>query len=142
MKSIDELVDVLNSKNINFDILIEPDSGENIADICDWPLRTFPDTGWGNIDWNKVENKNQLDDFDISEAKDFFKLNFMLDDNEIVYLEWSNALRPTVSISYNDCLKIFETIIDLDMDCWIYSIEHSTVMESYHEGVVTIGKAE
>jgi len=134
------ILEKLDEQRVSYEFMMDLNTAEDDKEVVDWPFLNFPDTGWGQIDWDKVVSKSVCKEPDIDAKKAFIDKSFKLEAHEKVYVSWANAFSPTISIDYNDCLKMLFEILEEDFDCWIYSIEHKLIVESYHEGDLTFGK--
>ncbi len=139
IQSAEYILAKLKEKNVQYELMMDESTSEDDKGIVEWPFLNFPDSGWGHINWDSVEGKVVLNGIDLDSKKKFINNNFKLKDHDNVFISWSNALKPTISIRYADCINMLFDILEEDFDCWIYSIDKGLLIESYHDGGMTFG---
>ena len=94
------------------------------------------DTIVGKIDFSKISRKKEIeDDEDILE--ELHKNN--VDVNEQVYVFWFNADLPVIQTSIKNIIHVFDEVISVDFDTWIFCPKERYVVEYYHEGETFLG---
>jgi hypothetical protein len=139
IQSAEYILAKLKDNNVPYKLMMDESTSEDDKDIVEWPFLNFPDSGWGHINWDGVEDKAVLIGDDLESKKKFINKNFNLEGHADVFISWSNALKPTISVKYVDCINMLFDILEEDFDCWIYSIDKGLLIESYHDGGMTFG---
>jgi hypothetical protein len=100
----------------------------------------FVFTNWGRIDWNVIQNHIRIDgQLDMEKALN--KCNQSINENSQFIILWDSADLPAVKIPLSSLNENLEDITAVSFDTWVFSEEHSLVIEFYHEGETTIGTA-
>jgi len=123
MTLLDECIEAIGNNHEVFDDTMSFKLFDNFQD-------DFPFTSWGKIDWEQIENKQEI--HDLSQVDKLF-------DSEECYIFWDEGSLPVVKASFKDVLKGIDDVTAVSFDTWILSTTNNCVIEFFHEGEVTIG---
>ena len=101
---------------------------------------SFVFTSWGKIDWTSIQNKKEL-----REITNIVTLiqseNQNITNNSEFTILWDNGALPAIKVPLASIQGALEDIVAVSFDTWIFSDEHSLVIEFYHEGTITLGQS-
>ncbi|MBO2533226.1 MAG: hypothetical protein CW342_10135 [Thermoactinomycetaceae bacterium] len=132
MDIFDECIEALRNEG-EVIVLSEEESNEVLKEFKEnIPLDWFV----GKVDFNRIPRKKEIvDDEDILE--ELHKNN--VDVNEQVYVFWFNADLPVIQTSLKNIIHVFDEVISVDFDTWIFCPKERYVVEYYHEGETFLG---
>lgn len=90
----------------------------------------------GRIDWEKVEQKQNVDS--PKQVVGMVKEKVLIDDFDILII-WDGAHLPVIKSKLMKAIDVIDDVTAVGFDTWFYCIEHNCVIEFYHEGEITVG---
>lgn len=90
-------------------------------------------TQWARIDWESIDQKRSLKKPE--ELKDMEPI--LLRDNYFVV--WNEFSLPIVETNLDNIIKNFNDVIAVGFDTWIINLDKGIIIESHHEGDLTMG---
>jgi hypothetical protein len=136
---IKDLIEHFSKSNEKFDLIINKDEKKSYFELLE---RIVPFTSWSQIDWSKVEYKGSWQ-FDTWHKQSNCVTNCLaqLPNSGRVIVVWSNANKPLLSIEIEVFKRNAMPIFDECMDTWVFDPNGTFVLECYHEGTISLYKA-
>lgn len=97
---------------------------------------SFPFTSWGRIKWDEVTYHRSID---YAEDIDEWLVENKIDNKTVIIL-WAYGDYPAVKTSLDNALNVIDDVTAVGSDTFMFS-ESGYVIEFFHDGDVTIGKA-
>jgi hypothetical protein len=109
--------------------------------IMDEFVKVFPIAEWGRVDWDRVQNKVRIEDWTMESIQDVLRLlrSQGFDLNQTAYLMGSTGSLPNVKSSVQRILANLDELTWIGWDQIIYCPNSKYVIESFHDGELTIG---
>jgi hypothetical protein len=90
-------------------------------------------TQWARIDWESIDQKKSFKTPE--ELKDIESI--LLRDN--YFIVWNEINLPVVETNLNNIINNFNDVIAVGFDTWIVNLDKGIIIESHHEGDLTVG---
>ncbi|HBS44041.1 MAG TPA: hypothetical protein DEA91_05455 [Paenibacillus sp.] len=108
-------------------------SSEKSSEIVSLMEKMVNFTQWARIDWESIDQKRSLKKPE--ELKDIEPI--LLRDNYFVV--WNEFSLPIVETNLDNIIKNFNDVIAVGFDTWIVNLDKGIIIESHHEGDLTMG---
>ncbi|WP_170880245.1 hypothetical protein [Paenibacillus odorifer] len=108
-------------------------SSEKSSEIVSLMEKMVNFTQWARIDWESIDQKRSLKKPE--ELKDIEPI--LLRDNYFVV--WNEFSLPIVETNLDNIIKNFNDVIAVGFDTWIVNLDQGIIIESHHEGDLTMG---
>jgi hypothetical protein len=95
----------------------------------------FAFTSYGRINWDSLVKK-----INIISISTILNQESIEKDDEI-YIIWDDATFPLLSVTIGEAIKNIEEVLPVSFDTWFYCVSKKYVIEFYHEGQISLGKA-
>ena len=129
MSLFDECIEVLGE---NVHVFSDSQREQVLSDF----ESTFPFTGWGRIEWEKVSNNAKVHTVD--EIISFLHQN-MKEYSNVVYVIWDEGTLPIIQSTLDKVFEVIDAVTAVSFDTWIFSPYSGYVIEIFHDGEVRVG---
>lgn len=105
-----------------------------------WDLfeQELPIVDWGRVDWDKIDKKINVDcdpDKIIPALGNLLKKDF----DKSIYVLWNDASVPVIKTNLDAVITLFDDVISVGPDTWLFNPSTGYIVEWYHEGELFVG---
>jgi len=101
-------------------------------------VKLFPTTGWGKIDWKKIDKKIEVG-FDPLEIIPALKKLLGNSIDKSAYIEWSDGQLPIIQTNLDAIIKHFDDVTCVSFEKFIFNPDVGYIIEILPSDKITVG---